>query len=289
MEKDIPIRRMVVLGIRAATAIVVLVVGLNIFFGSWYTVSPGHRGVIVRLGAVQKGVSGEGFHWKLPWLDTIENMDVRVQKDPVKADAASHDLQIVTTQVVANYYVIPEKADEVFQKLGFGYADTVISPALQEIVKAVTAKYSAEELITKRALVKSQIKELLVERLLTYNVTLVDISIADFNFAKSFNDAIEAKQVAEQQVATSRNTLEQIKVEALSAIATAHGQAESRLEIARAEAEANRLKLLSLTPQLIQYEAIRKWDGELPTFVGGTGIPFIGDVSKLKKEKKSDD
>lgn len=251
------------------TAIVFFVV-IIIVFGSWYTIPPGHRGVIVRLGAVQKGVQGEGLHFKLPWVDDIEKLNVQVQKDEVEANAASHDLQIVTTKIASNFNLVPEVVDQIYQEIGFDYANKVIAPAVQEIVKAVTAKYTAEELITKRADVKMQIKQLLADRLLNYHIRLVDVSIADFNFSKAFNEAIEAKQVAEQQVATARNNLDRIKVEAMQKVTQAEAEAKA-LDLQRQVISQQLIELRTVENQKM---AIERWDGHLPQYSAGN-LPFI--------------
>jgi len=253
-----------------AMAVFGIFIVLPILFGSWYTISAGHRGVIVRLGAVQSGVQQEGFHLKLPWIESVYEINVQVQADAVDANAASHDLQIVTTKIVTNFNLVPEAVDQVYQKIGVDYMPKIISPAVQEIVKAVTAKYTAEELITKRADVKMQIKQLLTERLITYHIQVVDISIADFNFSKAFNDAIEAKQVAEQQVSTARNRLESVKVEAEQKIAQAQAEAKS-LELQKAQITPDLIKLREVENQT---KAIEKWNGVLPTYTTGV-IPFV--------------
>jgi len=255
---------------KALIAVIIILIGAILMIGSWTTINPGYRGVVVRLGAVQKGVLSEGFHFKLPLVDDIEKLNVQIQKDAVDADAASKDLQMVTTRIATNYSLVSEAADEVYQKIGFAYAEKMIDPAVQEIVKAVTAKYTAEELITKRAEVKSSIKQGLYDRLIPYNIKVVDVSIADFSFSKNFNEAIEAKQVAEQQVATAKNQLERIKVEA-----------DQRVTQAKAEAESLRLQKQEITKDLIELrrienerKAIEKWNGVLPTYTGGV-MPFI--------------
>jgi regulator of protease activity HflC (stomatin/prohibitin superfamily) len=249
---------------------IMIFIGIILVFGSWTTIHPGYRGVVVRLGAVQKGVLSEGFHFKLPFVDEIVKLNVQIQKDSVDADAASRDLQFVTTKIATNYNLVTEAVDEVYQKIGLAYAAKMIDPAVQEIVKAVTAKYTAEELISKRAEVKSSIKQGLYDRLIVFNIKVVDVSIADFSFSKNFNEAIEAKQVAEQQVATAKNQLERIKVEA-----------EQRITQAKAEAESLRLQKQEISKDLIELrkienerKAIEKWNGVLPTYTGGA-MPFI--------------
>src|SRR3989344_6128506 len=212
--------------------------------GPWAIVGPGQRGVLIRLGAVQKGEA--------------------------KAEAASKGLQIISTVMATNYHLVPEAVDEVYQKIGAAFEDKVIQPAVQEVIKAVTAKYTAEELIAKRGEVKSAIRTELAERLAVFNIKVVEVSVADFNFSRGFNDAIEAKQVAEQQVAKSKNELERIKVENEQKISQAKAEAEG-LKIQRQEITESLLKLREIENQR---KAIEKWDGKLPSVTGGT-IPFI--------------
>ncbi len=236
----------------------------------WAIVGPGQRGVLIRLGAVQKGVFQEGLNFKMPFIDRVVTVNVQVQKNEAKADAASRDLQIVSTVIATNYHLSPEAVDEVYQKIGLAFEDKVIQPAVQEVIKAVTAKYTAEELIAKRGEVKSAIRTELADRLAVFNIKVVEVSVADFNFSRTFNDAIEAKQVAEQQVAKSKNELERIKVEN-----------EQKISQAKAEAEALRLQKQEITDSLLklreienQRKALEKWDGKLPNVTGGA-IPFI--------------
>lgn len=236
----------------------------------WVIVGPGQRGVLMRLGAVQKGVLAEGLHFKLPFIDSAVKMNVQVQKNEAKAEAASKDLQIVSTVIATNYHLIPEAVDEVYQKIGVAFEEKVIQPAVQEIIKAVTAKYTAEELIAKRGEVSSAIRSALAERLVVFNIKVIEVSVAEFNFARTFNEAIEAKQVAEQQVAKARNELERIKVENEQKISQAKAEAEG-LKIQRQEITESLLRLREIENQR---KAVEKWDGKLPNVTGGT-IPFI--------------
>ncbi|MFZ3073080.1 MAG: prohibitin family protein [Thermodesulfobacteriota bacterium] len=248
----------------------IIVVFLLLVLQPWVIVGPGQRGVLVRLGAVQKGVFSEGLHFKIPLVDSVVKVNVQVQKNEARAEAASKDLQIISTVMATNYYLVPEAVDEVYQKIGVAFEDKVIQPAVQEVIKAVTAKYTAEELIAKRGEVKGAIRAELTERLAVFNIKVIEVSVADFNFSKTFNDAIEAKQVAEQQVAKSRNELERIKVEAQQKITQAKAEAES-LRLQRQEITESLLKLREIENQK---KAIEKWDGKLPSVTGGA-MPFI--------------
>ena len=236
----------------------------------WVIVGPGQRGILMRLGAVQKGVLSEGFHLKMPFIDTVVKMNVQVQKNEAKADAASKDLQIISTVIATNYHLTPETVDEVYQKIGLAFEDKLIQPAVQEVIKAVCAKYTAEELIAKRGEVKSAIRTELADRLAVFNIKVIEVSVADFNFSTTFNDAIEAKQVAEQKVAQAKNELDRIKIENEQKISQAKAEAEG-LKIQRQEITESLLKLREIENQR---KAIEKWDGKLPGVTGGA-MPFI--------------
>jgi len=236
----------------------------------WAIVEPGQAGVRIRLGAVQKGVLSEGIHFKIPLMEDIVTLDVRTQKLESAASAASKDLQVVNTVIATNYRLNQASVDDLFKNIGPRYREKIIDPAVQEVVKAVSATYTAEELITKRPEVKDQIKTELANRLSPFDIIVVDISITDFDFAKSFNDAIEAKQVAEQKVQKAKRDLQRIEIEA-----------EQKVTQAKAEAEALRIQKQQITSDLLKLRqieneraAIEKWDGRLPQ-VTGESTPFV--------------
>jgi regulator of protease activity HflC (stomatin/prohibitin superfamily) len=256
-------------------AIVILVIG----FFSTTTVASGYRGVLLQLGAVKPTILTEGFHFKLPFIQTVQPMEVRVQKEESSQTAASKDLQIVTTNVAVNFSVNPEAANKLYQEIGLDYRSRIVDPAIAESLKAITALYTAEELISKRPEVSAKVKEMLAEKLTKYHMILEDINIKEFAFSEEFNKAIEAKQTAEQNALRAQRDLERIKIEA-----------EQKVAQAGAEAEALRLKKQEVTPELIQLKqievqekALEKWDGRLPSVTGGA-TPFI-DVNGLEKQK----
>ena len=233
-------------------------------------VGPGQRGVLLNFGAVSPVVWDEGLHFKIPAYQTVVQMDVRVQMARTEASAASRDLQDVNSTIAVNYNIIPDKAAHVFQNLGMGYRERVIDPATHESVKAVTARYTAAELVTNREKVRSEIKETLKSRLLDYNIFVVDVSIINFSFSAQFNQSVENKNTAEQLALKAQRDLERIKIEAQQKIAQA-----------QAEAEALRLQRQNITPELVELrrieamqEAIRKWNGVMPNVTGGA-MPFI--------------
>jgi len=255
----------------AAVAVLVVFLILNPFV----IVGPGQRGVVLTFGAVQDRVMGEGLNLRIPLVQRVVMMDVRVQKEQVDAAAASADLQDAISTIALNYHVNPEKVNRVYQDLGLSFKERIVDPTVQEAVKAVTAKFTAVELITTREKVRAEMRDLLKVRLLTYDILVDDFSVVNFKFSRQFSEAIESKQTAEQLALKAQRDLERIKIEA-----------EQKVASARAEAESLRLQKENVSPLLVQLreieatmKAIDKWDGRLPTVTGGT-VPFI-DVKSL--------
>lgn len=250
-----------------------------LFLHPWVQIGPGERGIVLNFGAVQDTVFNEGLHFRIPVMQEVAIMDVKVQKAVTDATSASADLQDVTSSVALNYHVIPDKANVVYQNIGVHFKERIIDPAIQEVMKAVSARYSAEELITKRAAVSEAMRESLAERLLPNNIAVDAVSIVAFSFSKIFTEAIESKQTAEQLALKARRDLERIKIEA-----------EQKITAARAEAESLRLQRANISPDLIELrkieanlKAIDKWNGILPQVTGGGAVPFIG-VGDIQKK-----
>jgi len=241
-----------------------------------HTVPAGHVGVQTNWGAVQPDVFNEGLYWQTPGKAYVD-MDARVQKKQADATASSKDLQVVTAIIALNYRIDSTKAVEIYQNIGTleQVGVTIIDPVLQEAVKTATARYNAEELITKRRDVKEAITEYVRERLAASNLTVTDLSIVNFKFDDKYQDAIEAKQVAEQKALAATNDLRRIEVEAKQEEARALGQANSMLIQAKAEAERQELLRRTMTPELVQWQAIQKWDGRMPVVTGGAGGNII--------------
>lgn len=243
---------------------------LIVLFNSFQVVGAGERGVVFsKLSGIRDVTLGEGLHFKIPFIEEIVTIDVRVHKSQTAAPAASKDLQNVSSTIAVNFHIDPSSAQKVYQEIGLSYKERVIDPAVQEAVKAVTAHFTAEELITRRGEVKDAIKANLTERLVQFNILVDEFSIVDFSFSEEFNRAIEAKQTAEQSALKAKRDLDRIRIEA-----------EQRVTQARAEADGQRLQRETLTPILLQLRAIEKWDGKLPQVSGGA-TPFI-DVNTLK-------
>ena len=177
------------------------------------TVGAGERGVQLRFGAVTGHIFDEGLYFRIPFIENVQKMDVKIQKDEVPASAASKDLQIVTSKIALNYHLDPDSVNVVWQEIGKNYNTRIIAPSIQEAVKAESAKFTAEELITKREEVKERIKANLTERLFERSIIVDEFNIIDFEFSPAFNAAIEAKVTAEQLKLKAERDLERIKIE----------------------------------------------------------------------------
>jgi regulator of protease activity HflC (stomatin/prohibitin superfamily) len=246
--------------------VVLLIVALVILFGSFGTIKAGHRGVLLTFGKVEDKIFGEGLFIKLPIIQKVKSIDVQIQKEQVDAGAASKDLQEVRSTIALNYHIRPEGVNKIWQEVGKEYNARIIDPAVQETVKASTATFTAEELITKREAVRDKIKLLLTERLLVHDIIVDEFNITNFDFSNTFNQAIEAKVTAEQNALAAKNKLEQVKFEAQQAIEEAKGKAEAIL----IEGQA-----LAQNPAVIELRWINKWNGQVPQY-WGQATPFIG-------------
>lgn len=264
--------------------VAIVVIGLPIFFGSWGVVQTGDMGVKTRMGKVV-GTVDPGFYVKLPFFEKVNKIDVRnrviknehyvnesgeVISDNALA-SASKDLQDVSVSIVVNYKIDPTKAVDIFTeyKTVEAYEEGVIKPLIKQIVKASTAQYTAEELVTKRAEYNSKTAEALAVGISSKSAILRENNVTNIGFSKSFTEAIEKKVTAEQDALASKNRLEQTKYEG-----------EQKIVSAKAEAEAIRIQSQAINSQggedYVNLKAIEKWNGVLPTqFVPGSAVPFL--------------
>lgn len=233
-------------------------------------VRPGYRGVITTFGNPKEVVYSEGIHFVMPVSQTMHTVDVSIQKAEANEESASKDLQTVHVTTLLNYHIDPKAVVSVFVNLGNEAEIRIVNPALQEAVKAVTAKYTAEELISKRIEVRNDIISTLMERLDRHGIKIDEFSILNFNFSKSFNEAIEAKTTAEQLKLKAERDLQRIQVEGQQKIVSAKAEAEGLA----AQRQQITTELLELRKIENEKAAIEKWNGELPTYSGGV-IPFI--------------
>ena len=260
--------------IGAVCCLLVVVVCLVLGFGSWGTIDAGHRGIVMRMGKITGEIKGEGFYTKTPWLDSVWEVNVQTKKEQVETGGASKDLQSVKAVVALNLNVMPDKCAALFQQYSGDYLNAYVAPAMQESIKAVIAQYTAEELISKREIVRDGIAKLIAAKLTPIGIQTDALNIVDFDFSDAFNHAIEAKVTAEQNALAAKNLLAQKKFEAEQVVATARG---------KAEAMSIESKALAENPQVLQLRALERWNGVLPQVTSGA-IPFI-DVLAAQKMK----
>jgi prohibitin 2 len=253
-------------------------------------VEAGNRGVLLNFGAVDTTASlPEGIHFVVPFRDNIIPIEVRTQRITENAAAASNDLQDVSTQVALNYHVDPGTAQILYQQIGFDYANRVITPAIQESVKQISARFNAENLITNRETVKSEIETNIKARLAPYNIIVDALSITEFQFTEQFRRAVEAKVEAEQRALQANNDLRRIEIEAQQAEARAIGEQQANIAraegvrqaaVLQAQGEAEAIQIVEAqlreNPRYLEWLKTQRWDGVLPLVTGGTGAtPFI--------------
>ena len=270
---------------------IIAVIGIYLFTSAFVVINAGHVGVVKTLGAVQPEPLQEGFHLKKPFIDQVEEVDIRLRKAESQASAASKDLQVVSTRVAVQYSMSGPVMPLTYQKIGRREVveSTLVSPAILESVKAVTAQYTAEQLITKRAEVKIQIQSAiqafidatLAQMEVIGALSLANVAITDFDFSAEFNRAIEDKVRAEQEALKAKNEkLRRVtQAEAAAAERTLAADAEAyQIEVAsKARADAIRLEAEALkdNPALIQLRIAEQWDGRLPQVSGGDAIPLL--------------
>lgn len=285
----------------AAKLIPVAIILVLVFIalqGVFTIVESGHVGVVRTLGAVQEKVLPEGFHMKKPFMDSIEQIDIRLNATQAAASAASKDLQLVSTKVTTQYSLNGEMAWKTFQRVGDRekVAVSIISPAIQESVKSVTAQFTAEQLVTQREQVKLKIQEAignfinvtLREKDLIGAVNVANVAITDFDFSQEFNRAIELKVKAEQEAQQAKNekvrrvTQAEASAEEQKLAASAQAFQIEAESVARAEAIKREAEALRGNPALIQLRMVEKWDGSMPRFSGATALPMF-DITNLDR------
>lgn len=251
----------------AAIVIVIALVVAFILFNSFTIVQAGHTGVVLTLGKVDNKVLQEGFHVKVPFVQEVVQIDNRVVKLEVNTEAFSKDLQTVSTTLAINYRVDSAKSYSIYKNIGRDYEGILVSPAVNEVLKAITAQYTAEESVTNRAIISDGLISGLNEKLNADGLYVADVNILNFDFSEAFITAIEEKQVAQQKLLKA-------ETEKQTAITNAQAEAETIRIKAQAEAEANKIVSESLNEYVIENKKIEKWNGELPQ-VQGDADPLV--------------
>ncbi|MCM1315218.1 MAG: prohibitin family protein [Muribaculaceae bacterium] len=251
---------------------VIAVIALAIAGSSLTIVPAGNTGVVLTMGKVSSTSFQEGAHFKIPFVQTVENMSNKIQVYETPASAVSKDLQTVSSTLAVNYRLVSDKSPDMYQNVGLDYQTILITPVVQECFKSATANYTAEQLITERQTVADDVKSALESKLNGYGIYIEKFNIVNFDFSTEFNNAIEAKQVAEQNLLKTKTEQEQAIVianaEAEKKVIAAKAEAEAIMAEAQANADANELLEKSLTPKVIAYQQIQKWNGVLPKVTG---------------------
>lgn len=252
----------------AAAVIFALIIILNCFV----VVDAGHTGVVVTMGSVNEGVLQEGIHAKLPFIQNVVKIDNRIQKLEVNTEAFSKDLQSVDTVLAINYRVDTAKSYSIYKNIGADYESVLVTPAVNEVLKAITSQYTAEQSVTNRTLISDGLVKGLNEKLNDLGLYVTDVNIIDFDFSDAFITAIEEKQIAQQQLLKA-------ETEKQTAITNAQAAAEAAKIKAAGDAEANKKLNESLTDKVIENKKIEKWNGQLPKVSGSGGtIIDIGGI-----------
>lgn len=270
-EFNIPnMKKIIIAAIIVAVAAVVLMASVTI-------VPAGHTGVVVTLGKVSNNVLTEGFHFKAPLVQNVVKMSNQIQKCEIEgAESVSKDLQAISTTIVVNYKIGDSSSAKIYREIGKDYESIMLMPAIHESLKAVSAKYTAEQLVTSRSKVALEIQETLADKMEEYGIVIEKFNIVNFSFSEEFSKAIEAKEVAQQNLLKAKTEQEQLIVEANAQaekkVIAAEAEAKAILTKAEAQAEANETIAKSLNDKVLENNKIEKWDGKLPYATGGSAI-----------------
>ncbi len=260
--------------INAKIFVVVIIILLLIFVKQFYfIVNPWERWMIIRLWNIKNKIYEPWLHLKAPFVEHAKYMNIQTQKIEKHAESASKDLQIVNSTIAFNYSVVPSEVINIYKNIwDLDVVEfRIIEPAIQETVKATTALFTAEELITKRQEVSVQMKQILFDKMKKIWLNVSDINIIDFQFSEEFNKAIENKVKAEQEALAEKNKLEQVKYEAQQRIETSRWRWEAKVLEAKAQAESIRIKAESIKAQwwkeYLKLKRIETRDWKLPTTI----------------------
>jgi len=236
-----------------------------------HTVDTGHRGIKTSFGQVEGPPLAEGLYFVNPFTTSIHPMDVRIQRWDGKTEAYTRDVQEATVEFTLTYKLRPEAAADVFRTVGPDWASKLVGQQVYQHLKNVIGQWDAVDLISNRQKANDDAQVAIVAALAQSNVDVTGFSITNFEFSRAFNEAVEAKVIAQQRAQEAQNHTEQIKQEAQQKVIAATAEAQS-MKI-RADA-------LQQNPKLVSWEAVQKWDGKLPVnMYGQAAIPFI-DASK---------
>ena len=271
--------------VTAAIGLLLVIVGLS---SPFVEVPAGNVGVVTNFGSVQSGTLEPGLHVVMPIVQRVANIDTRVQPHQFQEiDAASAEYQTVKLTGVMNYHVDGQYASDLYQRVGTDFASKVIDPAFNDFIKTVVPAYKVDQILGARDEIRAKAKEALAANLSQYHIIVDDIYIANIAFSDEFQQAIEAKQVAQQQVQTEQQILAQKRIQADQAVAQAQGQADATVTLANGQAEANKVLAASLSDQILQYQYIQKLTDKIQVMLLPSGTNSIFDLKELLKGSTS--
>jgi prohibitin 1 len=244
-----------------------IVIGWIFLSNCFTTINAGERGVLMHFGKVQNTILDEGIHFRFPIGTSVKTLNVRVQKTDIEVPVGTKDLQVIMTNLSLNWHLDPTQVNKIYQRLGDEQQiiASVIKPTITEVLKAATPRKTAEEILKQRAELKLEIDEAVKTRLAGYGIQVDDVSLVNVAFSPEFTKSIEAKQIAEQEAKQA----EYLAIKAKR-------QAEAAVNLARGQAESQRLLKETLTPELLQKQAIDKWNGQFPTVIAGDqALPLL--------------
>jgi regulator of protease activity HflC (stomatin/prohibitin superfamily) len=278
----LPLARIALLGV---AGVLLVLVGIA---GPFVEVPAGSVGVVTNFGQVQPGTLQPGLHIVLPVVQQVVNVDTRVQPHQFQEiDAASKEYQTVKLTGTMNYHVDGQFASDLYQRVGTDFASKVIDPAFNDFIKQVVPEYPVADILAKRDEIRTRAKQQLADNLSQYHIIVDDIYIANIAFSEAFQQAIEQKQVAQQQVQTEQQILEQKRIQAQQAVVAAQGAADAAVVTAKGQAEANRQIAASLSDQILQYQYIQRLTDKIQVMLVPSGQGFLFDLNGILKPAPS--
>ena len=269
-----------------AVICIIAVIAAIVVFSAGAIVPAGCTGVVVTLGSVSDTTYSEGFHLKIPFVQQVEIVSNKIQVYETDASAVSKDLQTVNSKIAVNFRVRSDASASIYKNIGSDYQQVILMPAVQESMKAISARYNAEQLITNRNQVGQEIKEQLESKVSEYGIQIEKFNIVNFDFSAEFNSAIEQKQVAEQNLLKTKTEQEEQLViadaDAQKKIKAANAEAAAIKAKADAQAEANKVISESLNDTLLRYQLLEKWDGSVPKVASSANPLLTLDLEELE-------
>jgi len=241
--------------------VIIGILALILLFSGFKTIKSGEVGLRIRFGKIVDSSLTEGINFKIPFIEKIQKVNIKVQKSELDVESSTKDMQLINTAVAVNYKVTSNKASELYRTVGQDYVETILNPAIKESIKSSIAQYNAEEITVNRAQVSVSCLNAIQDKVSKYGIIIEDFNLTNIEFSAEYTKAIEEKQVAQQQVETAKQKLEKSKIEA-----------EQKKVVAEGEAEANKVLEKTLTKDILTQQFIEKWNGSLPTTYAGDDI-----------------